>query len=339
VDDTESVAAAGSRVREAVAAARQGATDVSHIPAKDLGDGLKQAAALLVARDAGRSEIVVISDFQLGSLTAADVNAVPAVIGLRFVVLDSTHTAGAFPGLRTLQADGNLPIAQEITLDGPRTRVTMRQAATPAHEVDILSAPDQHDAVASLRRIVAAAGAPELPGDRDLTLIFAGSPVPDVGPLTPGWMTRAFLIASADEHLRAVASTYRGANRPGLSSPWVPVAQDAAGQALVSVAAMKQQLVAFVSAAPTDLVAAAALQSLLSAVSPQPSWPEREVEGISASQLASWTRDAKPAAGRWKPQPPGDARWFWALALLLLVIEGIIRRSRVEVREEEAHAV
>ena len=338
VDDTESLAAAGSRVRDAVAAERQGATDVSEIRATDLGEGLKQAAALLGGRDAGRSEIVLISDFQLGSLRAADVNTVPAEIGLRFVVLDGMHTAGAFPGLRTLQADRNLPIAQEITLDGPRTRVTISEAATPAREVTILSPPDQHDAAASLRRVVAAAGAPELPGDRGLTLIFAGTPLPEVGPLRSGWMTRAFLIAGADEHLRAVASRYRGVNGPRLPSPWMPVAQDAAGQAVVSVAAMKQDLVAFVSAAPTDLVAAAALQSLLSAVAPQPSWPEREVEHISASQLASWTRDAKPSAGRWRPRPPGDARWLWAIALLLLVIEGIVRRSPVEVSEEQAHA-
>jgi hypothetical protein len=130
----------------------------------------------------------------------------------------------------------------------------------------------------------------------------------------------------------------RGANAPGLPSPWIPVAQDAAGHAVVSVAAMNQQLVAFVSAAPTDLVAAAALQSLLSAVAPQPSWPEREVERISASQLASWTRDAKPSAGGWRPRPPGDARWFWTIALVLLMIEGIVRRSRVDVPEEQAHA-
>jgi aerotolerance regulator-like protein len=338
VDDSESLAAAGSRVRDAVAAERQAATDVSEIRATNLGDGLKQAVALLGGGDAGRSEIVVISDFQLGSLTAVDVNAVPAQIGLRFVVVNATHTAGAFPGLRILQADRNLPIAQEITLDGPRTRVTMLQAPTLAREVTILSPPERHDAVASLRRIVAAAGAPALPGDRGLTLIFAGSPVPEVGPLTSGWMIGALLSTSADEHLRAIASASRGATAPGLPSPWIPVARDAAGHAVVSVAAMEQQLVAFVSAAPTDLVAAAALQSLLSAVAPQPSWPEREVERISASQLASWTRDAKPSAGGWRPRPPGDARWFWTIALVLLMIEGIVRRSRVDVPEEQAHA-
>jgi hypothetical protein len=338
VADTESLAAAGSRVGDAVAAERQGSTDVSEIRTTDLSDGLKQAAAILRGRDAGRSEIVVISDFQLGSLTAVEVNAVPAAIGLRFVAVDAARPAGAFPGLRAFQGDYSPPIGQEITLDGPRTRVTMLPSPTPARAVTILSPPEQRDAVASLRRIVAGAGAPGLPADRGLTLIFPGAPLPEVSPLTSGWMMRAFVSASADTHLRAIASAYRGANDPGLRSPWVSLAMDAAGHPVVAVAAMKQDLVASVSAAPADLVAAATLRSLLSAVAPQPSWSEREVERISASQLAAWTRDAKPSARRWRPQPPGDARWFWGLALLLLVIEGIVRRSQVAVREEQAHA-
>jgi Aerotolerance regulator N-terminal len=338
VDDTESLSASGSRVRDAAAAERQGSTDVSEIRTTDLADGLKQAAAMLRGRDAGRSEIVVISDFQLGSLTAVDVNAVAADIGLRFVVVDAPRPAGAFPGLRPFRTGMSSAIEQEITLDGPRTRVAIVASSTPAREVAILAPPEQRDAVASLRRIVAGAGAPGLAADRGLTLIFPGAPPPEISPLAAGWMMSAFVSASGDEHLRAIASTYRGTNDPGLRSPWVPLARDAAGHPVVSVAARKQELVAHVSAAPVDLISAAALRALLAAVASQPSWPEREVERISASQLAAWTRDAKPSAGRWRPQPPGDARWFWGLALLLLVIEGIVRRSRVEVREEQAHA-
>ena len=92
------------------------------------------------------------------------------------------------------------------------------------------------------------------------------------------------------------------------------------------------------SAAPSDLVAAAALRSLLSAIVPPPNWQEREVERLSASQLADWTRAAKPSAARWTPQPPGDARWLWGLALLLLLIEGFARRAYPAARDEQAHA-
>jgi hypothetical protein len=338
VDGSESLAAAGSRVRDAVAAERQGSTDVSEIRTTDLADGLKQAAAMLPGRGAGRTEIVVISDFQLGSLTAGDVKAVPDGIGLRFVAIDAPRPVGRFPGVRSFRATSS-PIEQDITLDGPRTQVTMRASPTPAREVAILAPSEQSAAVASLRRIVASAGAPGLPADRGLTLTFPGAPLPGVEALRAGWMTRAFALTSADERLRAVAFAHQAALTQGLPAPWIPVARDASGRPLVLVAAMKQDLIAYVSAGPADLISAAALRALLTAVAPAPSWEEREVERISASQLAAWTRDAKPS-GRWRLEPPGDARWFWGLALLLLAIEWIVRRSRsrVEVREEQAHA-
>ena len=339
VDDSESLAAAESRVGDAIAAERQGSTDVSEIRTTDLADGLKQAAAMLPGRGAGRTEIVVISDFQLGSLTAGDVNVVPGDIGLRFVAIDAPPPASRFPGVRSFRAGTSSPIEQDITLDGPRTQVTMRASPTPAREVAILAPSEQSAGVASLRRIVASAGAPGLPADRGLTVIFPGTPLPGVEALRAGWMTRAFVLASADERLRAVAFAHQAELTQGLSAPWIPVARDASGRPLVLVAAIKQDLVAYVSAIPADLISAAALRALLTAVVPAPSWEEREVERISASQLAAWTRDAKPS-GRWRPEPPGDARWFWGLALLLLAIEWIVRRSRsrVEVREEQAHA-
>src|SRR5687768_1879875 len=58
VDDSESLAAAASRVRDAVAAERGGSTAASEIRTTNLADGLKQAAAMLQRGHAGRGEIV-----------------------------------------------------------------------------------------------------------------------------------------------------------------------------------------------------------------------------------------------------------------------------------------
>ncbi len=338
VDDSESLAAAASRVRDAVAAERGGSTATSEVHTTDLADGLKQAAAMLQRGNAGRAEIVVISDFPLGSLTAAEIGALPADIGLRFAAVDVPRPAGTFRALRAFHAGNGSPLEHEITLDGPRTRVTMVASGPPARGVKILSAAEQGEGVASLQRIVAAAGAPELPGDRGLTMIFPGARLPDVGPLRAGWMVSAFAVASADDRLRSLASAYPGEQDRTLPSPWTPLAWDGSGHPLVLAAATNQDLVAYVSAAPTGLVAAAALRTLLFAIARPPAWPEREVERLSASQLAAWTREAKPSAGRWRPEPPGDARWLWGLALVLLAIEGFVRRSQVESREEQAHA-
>jgi hypothetical protein len=338
VDDSESLARAASRVQDAAAAERRGSTATSEIHTTNLTDGLKQAAAVLQGGNAGRAEIVVISDFQLGSLTAAAIGALPADIGLRFVAVDVPRPAGPFRVLRTFHPGTDSPLEHEITLDGPRTRVTIVPSGPAARGVTILSAAEQADGVASLKRIVAAAGAPEVPVDRGLTVIFPGARLPEVGPLREGWMVSAFAVASADARLRSLAAAYRAESFQLPAGRWTPLAWDGSGHPLVLAAATNQDLVAYVSAAPTELVAAAALRTLLFAIARPSTWPEREVERLSASQLAAWTREAKPSAGRWRPEPPGDARWLWGLALGLLVLEGLARRSQLEAREEQAHA-
>jgi Aerotolerance regulator N-terminal len=338
IDDTESIAGAVSRVRDAVAAERGGSTQLSEIHTTNLADGLKQAAAMLRLGNAGRAEIVVVSDFQLGSLTAADASALPAGIGLRFVALDPPRPAATFPGWRTFHAGSGPAVEQQITLDGSRTRITLIASRPSARKVTFLAPAEQAEDVAALKRVVAAAGAPDLPVDHGLTMVFPGAILPAVEPLRAGWMVRALTVASADERLRAVASAHRGEPARGLGAPWVPVARNGSGQPLVLLASAKQALVVYVLAVSSELVAAAALRSVLSAIVPPPNWREREVERLSASQLAEWTRETKPSAAQWKPQSPGDARWLWGLALVLLLIEGFARRAYPAARDEQAHA-
>ena len=334
----ERVAAAVSRLQDAVVAERGGSAQVSEIHTTNLADGLKQAAVTISRADAGRAEILVMSDFQLGSLTAADVRAVPSEIGLRFTTVDRPRTGATFQGWRAFHA-GNAPaVEQQITLDGSRTRITLTTAKPSGRAVRFLAPTDQAEDVATLKRVVAAAGAPEIPVDRGLTMIFPGAVLPAADPPRVLWMVNALAITSADDRLRTVASAHRGAPAGSPGPSWVPLARNESGQPLVLVAAANQDLVAYVSAAPSDLVAAAALRSLLSAIVPPPTWQEREVERLSASQLADWTRAAKPSAARWTPRPPGDARWLWGLALLLLLIEGFARRAYPAAREEQAHA-
>jgi hypothetical protein len=338
IDETQSIGAAVPRVRDVVAAERGGSTQVSEIHTTSLAEGLKQAAAMLRRADAGRAEIVVISDSQLGSLTAADVGALPPEIGLRFVTLGAPRRGATFRGWRSFHAGSAPAFEQQITLDGSRTRIMLIASKPSAREVTFLAPRERAEDVAVLKRVVAAAGAPEMPVDRGLTMIFPGAVLPAVEPLRVLWMVNALAIASADARLLAVASAHRGAPARSPGTPWVPLARNGSGQPLVLVAAANQNLVAYVSAAPSELVAAAALRSLLFAIVPPPNWREREVERLSASQLAGWTRAAKPSAARWTPQPPGDARWLWGLALLLLLVEGFTRRASSSAREEHAHA-
>ena len=78
IDTSESMAPAASRVADAVAAERQASPGALEIRTGDLRAGLEQAVSALDDGEAGRTEIVVFSDFHKGSLTAADIAALPA---------------------------------------------------------------------------------------------------------------------------------------------------------------------------------------------------------------------------------------------------------------------
>ena len=100
-----------------------------------------------------------------------------------------------------------------------------------------------------MRRVVAEAGAPELPADRSLTVIFPGVQLPPGQPPRADWMRRALVAARADPSLRAAAAAHRGEPDPGIPRTWLPVARTSSGLPLVAVAAVDQELVAYVSAA------------------------------------------------------------------------------------------
>jgi hypothetical protein len=339
VDASESMASAASRVADAVAAERQASPGALEIRTGDLRAGLEQAVSALDNGDAGRAEIVVLSDFHKGTLTAADIAALPADVGLRFIAIDIDRgpSSASFAGTRLYSTAGSSE--QRITLDGARTVVALTAATPPARVPTVRAKPDQAEAVAAMRRVVAEAGAPELPADRSLAVIFPGVQPPPGEPPRADWMRRALVTARADPSLRRAAAAHRGEPDAGIPRTWLPVARTSAGLPLVAVAAVDQELVAYVAAAPGDLIGAATLRALLLALARPVSWSEKEVERIPPSQLAGWTRVAKPLARRqWRHQPPGDARWCWGLALLLLAIEALVRRSRAGASEEHARA-
>lgn len=49
---------------------------------------------------------------------------------------------------------------------------------------------------------------------------------------------------------------------------------------------------------------------------------------ISEAQLSAWSRPPGPVPGAARPADEGDRRWLWALALVLLGVEQVLRRTR-----------
>jgi hypothetical protein len=318
-----------NREREEAVAVERRADAVLELRSERVGSSLCQAARALRAGLVARHEIVVISDFQHGTINDAEISCVPAYVGLRFVRIGDKRPGTTSVSLAGLSTDGRRT-EQRVEFEGPQTKVTISEReAGEALLPRIVASPNDTAAVTQLRRAASRAGTPALPADRPMTFIFPGGPTPAATPLRVPWMIAAVVAARGDALLLQAAASSRDAGISMPSPPWTPVVRSPAGETLISAAAEGQALIVSVSGSPSEVLALAAIRAFLTAAAATPDWRELEVESIPESQLTSWTRTAGPIPDeRFRSTPPGDARWLWALALALLSVEWIVRRAR-----------
>ena len=129
VDVSDSMSAAQSEAIDAVKAAEQGTVFAIRIDATALRSGVRQAVERLAASPPARREIVIVSDFQRGALSRADLDAVPAAIGIRLVQVGSAVKERRARGLDLFQPGSAL--TQEVLFAGPATSVTVRVRLKP----------------------------------------------------------------------------------------------------------------------------------------------------------------------------------------------------------------
>ena len=339
VVDTSSSTNALAPAREEAVALERRVDAVVELRSDRVGVSLCRAARALLDGPVARHEIVVISDFQHGTINDAEIACVPPDVGLRFVHIANDRAGSTSATLVGLPADGRTT-DQRVEFEGPRTRVTFSgREAGASLQPRILAPPDHAPAVAALLRAAARAGTPALPADRPMTFIFPGVPTPAAAPLRVPWMIAALVAAREDAALVGAAISRRDAKVSTLSAAWTPVVRSATGEPLVSAAAEANGLMVSVSAEPSDVLSLAAVRAFLVAGVATPNWDELEVEAIPPSQLKAWTRAAGPIPDeRFKPAPPGDSRWLWGLALALLCAEWVVRRDRPAAAGTEARA-
>jgi hypothetical protein len=319
-----------------------------------LPDGVRRAVAWLETSPPARREILVRSRFPIGSVTAADIAAIPAGIGIRL------EREGTLPATQTVDAarvlEGNAILSRRITLDGARTVV--QETTTPDRAVwpiEIVNAPAAQPAVdAAVAAVLAQRVSAPAPDRRARVVIAekgrqAGSD-PEVGS-DPGsirtpWIADGVARLIRDSELQSAAGRAEAAlgEAPFSSAPWVMVASSSDGRPL-AVAAESTGRLLVVSAPPaSDLFTPLLLRSLANVLAAPTDLQPAEVVPIADRLLSEWSRPAAPPAARVadtlrRGDTDDDRRWLWLAALGLLAVEAWMRRARTapdERREEIA---
>ena len=332
-------AGGGRAADSAFASARRLAAEATTslvIPARDPARALRGAVAWL-EQQRGRAEVVVFSDFQLGTLDSADLAAVPPRIGLRVVRVGAPDTAQAFErrassgrGEIVLRASAladrtdaewgapaaNAIAAEPLILSGSAERARAEAAARAAATVPAALPIDTGVATAIVEpgyarraELLRAATAPRSPGAMALVVRVAADPTLSEA------AGRATLAATIDTTaLVVVARTETGA----------PVV--AAGQGSVNG---RDHLLLFSLADAGSLSSAALISAATRARSVATPAAELEPATMSNDQLARWQRaPADVAASDAATSDESDGRWLWVAVLALLALETWMRRER-----------
>jgi len=285
-------------------------------PAQALG-----AAVSWLAGHHQRGELVVLSDFQRGQLDSSDVRAIPDDVSLTLRRIPVVSSAV----IETRWTAGDRRISVRAT---PRGDVTDAEWATTkdngsSSALTLLGA-DSDRAALNATRIAAAAVAVPSPDDtrRAVSIVF------------PGYTNRRTLDTAHAGYAPWMADLLRRVNAHG----------DDVTRSTTANINGRRQLVLFTDSAPGSLAAAriAAAADSAMALAPPPS--ERETETLAERELASLERPARTTNSRRSRDPNGesDARWLWAIVIVLLLIELPLRRVAARraptVVEEHARA-
>ena len=327
-----------------------------------LSDGIQRAVATLETAPRARREIVVSSALPIGSITEADVAAIPAAIGVRF------ERTGTLPATRTVAAGRLLTsggvLAREVTLAGDRTSV--RDAAVPstglgagadavAWPIDVVTSkadqPAVEAAIATVRSQRVWAGV----ADRRARLFVADvaqhSPKPvgeggkaapaDAMPIRQPWIASAVARIAGDRDLNAAAARVSAglAAATFRAAPWQTLAAAADGRPLAVAAAAANGLLVASAAPASDIATPLLLRAIANAIADVPDLQRAEVLPIADAVLRRWSRPAPPlTTPRIDTVDQDDRRWLWLAVLGLLALETWLRRVRpaeVERREED----
>ena len=296
-------------------------------------------AARWIQRRQRRAELVIVSDFQTGTIDRPDLDAVPHAAGIRFVRVPAVQG----PNEIVTQA-GDVETVARVTASTTGSDIEWTNGAGRASgesSILILAGPSERNGIDAAQRAAAALSV-RLPIDssKSVAIVYAGYErradiLKSATPLRAPWMTDIVARLRADSMLIGAASAETASNvGAGDSVGKLVVARLATGKpAAVAVHGQVEGrdrliLVPFVDA--SSLTSAALIAATNRAVSIAAPVTEMEQTTVPDDVLRSWQREPNATAAHVSTDGASDGRWLWILALALLGLETWLRRARRE---------
>ncbi len=352
VDSTESMRSARDGATSSasssaiVEAELRDATYARRMDVADVEDGLRRGARWLASTPPSRKEIVLVSDFQRGSV---DLEALKPVldelqdtIGFRPVLVETSPSTWSGNAHALIGAPEIPARSRQMVLTPEDTRVTVHREAqswsgirflTPGSAAPTTGAGDPN--VARLLRTIAAVGTPDGASDEPIMIRFAGAAMPKGAPVSPirgGWMLRTVAGLHDDPDVKSLVATIppmKATAQVLLDAPWSVVVRREDGWPIVSAASSSNELVLDTAIGVDTLAAAAVVRAVLNARAGIETYAEREIGHEPATAIEALSRPPGPVdRDGWRNADVTDGRWFWAVALVLLALEQWLRRGR-----------
>lgn len=290
------------------------------VESNDLSRGLRGAADWLSTQP-GTRELVIVSDFQRGTLDSADLSRVAADVGVKLArVAVSPVTTPITTSSRAATAT--------TTWTNDRAEVAWSQQTAVVGDVELLTSDGDRASARAAAAAAATLGAP-LPFDsaQHVAIVFPSydqRATLGTKRIDAPWMTAVAATVRADSllasaSLRVVAAV---ADTTG-----IVVARNSARRPVVVAAQSDARLLFFTAAEPGAVTSAALIAAIDRARSAAPPVAELEPATLDDATLTAWQR-APNADARSNNANDSDGRWFWLVALVLLGVETWMRRER-----------
>lgn len=289
-------------------------------------------------RHSGLREIIVLSDFQAGAVQGGHLALVDAGIGARFERVGPLVPAEA-------EELGSVSVRLDAHTD--RTVATWLVAtADSSSRITVLAAAEDHDAVqaslAAIRAVARSGGS----SNRSIAVAFPryaslNELAGQVAPLQSRWQGDLLLALRRSPLLE---STARGALvvAPCVTGG-VAIAYNKRGDVVATLAGIRtggaHETLVFACVEAGSLAATGLLAAVSTALDPVSPMRELEPTVVPDELLRTWKRPATEHAPRGVDDTSPDGRWFWLVAIGLLLLEEWIRRRAPSRREPSVTAV